>query len=95
MEFLEEGTSARDRICSFPGEILVRLAVSCVVDAKIRKGKKTTELIVLTNVPATQYHGNKKEMKIDFTTFNFKFFDNFQNDIFSNEWKKEENISLH
>ena len=46
LEFLEEATSARDRICSFPCERLVRLAV-CVVDAKIRRGKKATELIVL------------------------------------------------
>ena len=47
LEFVEEATSGRDRICSFPCERLVRLAL-CVVDAKIRRGKKaTTELIVL------------------------------------------------
>ena len=52
LEFLEEARSARDRICSFPCERLVRLAV-CVVDAKIRRGKKATELIVL---PRQQLH---------------------------------------
>ena len=46
LEFVEEATSGRDRICSFPCERLVRL-VACVVDAKIRRGKKATELIVL------------------------------------------------
>ena len=47
LEFLEEATSVRDsRICSFPCERLVRLPV-CVVAAKIRRGKKATELIVL------------------------------------------------
>jgi len=46
LEFLEEATSARDRICSAPCERLVRSSV-CVVDAKLRRGKKATELIVL------------------------------------------------
>ena len=47
LEFLEEATSVRDRICyHFPCERLVRLPV-CVVAAKIRRGKKATELIVL------------------------------------------------
>ena len=59
LEFVEEATSGRDRICSFPCERLVRL-VACVVDAKIRRGKKATELIVLPRqqldifVPATR-----------------------------------------
>ena len=46
LEFLDEATSARDRICSYPCERLVRLAV-CVVDVKIRRGEKATEYIVL------------------------------------------------
>lgn len=41
LEFLEEATSARDRICSAPCERLVRSA-SCVVDARLRRGKKAT-----------------------------------------------------
>jgi len=46
LEFLEEATSARDRICSAPCERLVRSAV-CVVDARLRRGKKATELVVM------------------------------------------------
>ena len=46
LEFLEEATSARDRICSAPCERLVRSQV-CIVDAKLRRGKKATELVVL------------------------------------------------
>lgn len=46
LEFLEEATSARDRICSAPCERLVRSA-SCVVDARLRRGKKPTDLVVL------------------------------------------------
>jgi len=45
LEFLEEVMSARDRICSAPCERLVRSAV-CVVDAKLKRGKKPTELVV-------------------------------------------------
>jgi len=45
LEFLEEVTSARDRICSAPCERLVRSAV-CVVDARLKRGKKPTELVV-------------------------------------------------
>ena len=45
LEFLEEATSARDRICSAPCERLVRSA-SCVVDARLRRGKKPTDLLV-------------------------------------------------
>ena len=45
LEFLEEVTSARDRICSAPCERLVRSQV-CVVDSKLRRGKKATELVV-------------------------------------------------
>ena len=45
LEFLEEATTARDRICSTPCERLVRSAV-CVVDATISRGKKPTDLIV-------------------------------------------------
>lgn len=45
LEFLEEVMSARDRICSAPCERLVRSAV-CVVDARFKRGKKATELIV-------------------------------------------------
>lgn len=45
LEFLEEATSARDRICSAPCERLVRSA-SCVVDASLRRGKKATDLVV-------------------------------------------------
>jgi AAA domain len=46
LEFLEEATSARDRICSAPCERLVR-AGTCVVDARLERGKKVSELIVL------------------------------------------------
>merc|ERR1719253_2318903 len=46
LEFLEEATSARDRICSAPCERLVRSQV-CIVDAKLRRGKKATELVVV------------------------------------------------
>ena len=45
LEFLEEATSARDRICSAPCERLVRSA-QCVVDARLRRGKKPTDLVV-------------------------------------------------
>ena len=47
---LEEATSARDRICSAPCERLERSAV-CVVDAKLRRRKKASELVV---VPGNQ-----------------------------------------
>lgn len=50
LEFLEEATSARDRICSAPCERLVRSAV-CIVDAQLRRGKKATELVI---VPGNQ-----------------------------------------
>ncbi|CAB9519056.1 polymerase alpha-associated DNA helicase A [Seminavis robusta] len=46
LEFLEEATSARDRICSAPCERLVRSGV-CVVDARLKRGKKPTELVVM------------------------------------------------
>jgi hypothetical protein len=45
LEFLEEATSARDRICSAPCERLVRSAL-CVVDASLKRGKKPADLIV-------------------------------------------------
>ena len=45
LEFLEEATSARDRICSAPCERLVRSSM-CVVDAKLKRGKKITEVLV-------------------------------------------------
>jgi hypothetical protein len=45
LEFLEEATSARDRICSAPCERLVRSAY-CVVDARLRRGKKPSDLVV-------------------------------------------------
>jgi hypothetical protein len=45
LEFLEEATSARDRICSAPCERLVRSA-QCVVDARLKRGKKATEIVV-------------------------------------------------
>jgi hypothetical protein len=45
LEFLEEAMSARDRICSAPCERLVRAAV-CVVDARLKRGKKISDLIV-------------------------------------------------
>jgi hypothetical protein len=46
LEFLEEVMSARDRICSAPCERLVRSAV-CVVDVRLKRGKKPTELMVV------------------------------------------------
>ena len=46
LEFLEEATSARDRICSSPCERLIRAGL-CVVDARLRRGKKPTELVVV------------------------------------------------
>jgi hypothetical protein len=46
LEFLEEVMSARDRICSAPCDRLVRASV-CVVDARLRRGKKPTELLVV------------------------------------------------
>jgi hypothetical protein len=45
LEFLEEATSARDRICSAPCERLVRSA-QCIVDSRLKRGKKPTENIV-------------------------------------------------
>ncbi|KAG7344032.1 superfamily I DNA/RNA helicase [Nitzschia inconspicua] len=45
LEFLEEVMSARDRICSAPCERLVRSAV-CVVAARLKRGKKPTDLVV-------------------------------------------------
>jgi len=45
LEFLEEATSARDRICSAPCERLVRSAL-CVVDASLKRGKKPSDLVV-------------------------------------------------
>lgn len=45
LEFLEEATSARDRICSSPCERLVRSAL-CVVNARLKRGKKPGELVV-------------------------------------------------
>ena len=45
LEFLEEVMSARDRICSAPCERLVRAAV-CVVNCRLKRGKKPTELVV-------------------------------------------------
>ena len=45
LEFLEEATSARDRICSAPCERLVRTG-QCVVDAQLRKGRRETEILV-------------------------------------------------
>eukprot|EP00581_Thalassiosira_minuscula_P001355 CAMPEP_0183744966 /NCGR_PEP_ID=MMETSP0737-20130205/66000_1 /TAXON_ID=385413 /ORGANISM="Thalassiosira miniscula, Strain CCMP1093" /LENGTH=1358 /DNA_ID=CAMNT_0025980621 /DNA_START=110 /DNA_END=4183 /DNA_ORIENTATION=+ len=45
LEFLEEATSARDRICSAPCERLVRGA-HCVVDARFRRGRKLSDLVV-------------------------------------------------
>jgi hypothetical protein len=44
LEFLEEATSARDRICSAPCERLVRAAL-CVVDAQFKRGRRAGELI--------------------------------------------------
>lgn len=46
LEFLEEVMSARDRICSAPCERLVR-AATCVVDVRLKRGKKPTELLVV------------------------------------------------
>jgi AAA domain len=46
LEFLEEAMSARDRICSAPCERLVR-AGTCVVDARLERGKKVSDLIVV------------------------------------------------
>lgn len=46
LEFLEEATSARDRICSAPCERLVRSAY-CVVDARLQRGKKPSDLVVI------------------------------------------------
>jgi len=45
LEFLEEATSARDRICSSPCERLVRGGL-CVVNAHLKRGKKQTDLVV-------------------------------------------------
>ena len=50
LEFLEEATSARDRICSSSCERLVRGGL-CVVDARLERGKKPTDLLV---VPGNQ-----------------------------------------
>ena len=46
LEFLEEVTNARDRICSAPCERLVRSAI-CVVDAQLRRGRKAADLLVV------------------------------------------------
>lgn len=46
LEFLEEATSARDRICSSSCERLVRGGL-CVVDARIERGKKASDLVVV------------------------------------------------
>lgn len=46
LEFLEEAMSARDRICSAPCERLVRSGL-CVVDARLKRGKKASDLIVV------------------------------------------------
>ena len=46
MKFLEEATSTRKRICSAPCERLVQSAL-CVVGARLRRGKKATELVVM------------------------------------------------
>jgi hypothetical protein len=46
LEFLEEVTSARDRICTQHCERLVRSQL-CVVNAKIQKGRKGNELVVI------------------------------------------------
>ena len=46
LEFLEEATSARDRICSAPCERLKRSAL-CVVDAQFKRGKRPGELLVI------------------------------------------------
>lgn len=46
LEFLEEATSSRDRICSAPCERLVRSAY-CVVDARLQRGKKPADLVVI------------------------------------------------
>jgi hypothetical protein len=46
LEFLEEATSARDRICSSSCERLVRGGL-CVVDARLERGKKASDLLVV------------------------------------------------
>lgn len=46
LEFLEEATSARDRFCSTHCERLVKSGL-CVVNAKLERGKKATELLVV------------------------------------------------
>jgi len=46
LEFLEEATSARDRICSAPCERLVR-SLLCVVEAQLKRGRKNAELVVM------------------------------------------------
>jgi hypothetical protein len=46
LEFFEEAINARDRICSIPCDRLVRSSF-CIVDAKIRRGKKPTDLVVI------------------------------------------------
>ena len=45
LEFLEEATTARDRICSVPCERLVRSG-DCVVDVRLKRGKRVTEIVV-------------------------------------------------
>lgn len=45
LEFLEEATTARDRICSSPCERLVRQGL-CVVNVKLERGKKPADLVV-------------------------------------------------
>lgn len=44
LEFLEEATSARDRICNAPCERLIRAAL-CVVDAQFKRGRRVGELV--------------------------------------------------
>jgi hypothetical protein len=46
LEFLEEATSARDRVCSSSCERLVRSGI-CVVDSRLQRGKKATDIVVL------------------------------------------------
>ncbi|GAX22248.1 hypothetical protein FisN_19Lh318 [Fistulifera solaris] len=45
LEFLEEATTARDRICSSPCERLVRQGL-CIVNVKLERGKKPADLVV-------------------------------------------------
>lgn len=45
LEFLEEATTARDRICSSSCERLVRQGL-CIVNVKLERGKKPADLVV-------------------------------------------------